>query len=147
MLTKNFFEGIYYWIFPGEYRKKLALEAEKKRQEERQEKADLLLQYEELQKEAEKRINELRWEADLLYDFYGKITQVIDTKSLEQRFKGKSACSIIESFNAERLSKYDEIKQKAINCENTLIRIFVVKQKLKLLGIDRGVKESERQDY
>ncbi|MFN7991022.1 MAG: hypothetical protein U0R44_02575 [Candidatus Micrarchaeia archaeon] len=52
----------------------------------------------ELQKEAEKRINELRWEADLLYDFYGKITQVIDTKSLEQRFKGKSACSIIESL-------------------------------------------------
>jgi hypothetical protein len=147
VLTKKYFENIYYWIFPEEYKKKLALESQKREQEERQEKADLLLQYEELQADAEKRIKELRWDSDLLYEFYRKIGQVIETKSFERRFKGESAKSIIESFDVNRLGKYDEIKRRAIDCENTLIRIFVVKQKLKLLGIDRGVKENDRQIY
>jgi DNA polymerase III delta prime subunit len=129
MWPLDFFEDIYYWVLPGEYKKKLAWEAEKQREEVRKEKAELLLEYEENLAKAEKLVKALRWDSEHLSDFSRTIRDVIDPKAMERRFSGTSARSIIESFNVERLSKYDEIKQRAIECENTLIRISRLSQR------------------
>src|SRR5271157_3134929 len=101
----DFFEKVYYWVFPGEYRKKCALEEQMHKEAVRKSKADLLLEYEELLAKVEKMIAGLRSESDQLREFATKVDWVIDKKSLERRFKGTSAKSIIESFEVSRLGK------------------------------------------
>jgi len=113
-----------------------------KRWNERRIKVSLLWEYEELLK----RKAELR---KSLEDDSGHLEELIDLISellgsgFEQRFEGKNAESIVSSFDVGKLSKYEEIKKKALEYEKTVFRCFAVRQKLKLYGIDRRLRESE----
>ena len=89
----DFFEKVYYWVFPGEYRKKCALEEQRRKEAVRKSKADLLLEYEELLAKVEKMIAELRLESDQLREFATKIDWVIDTEIARKKVQ-RDQCEV-----------------------------------------------------
>lgn len=133
----------YYKFFPEELEKKLERERQEKIAKERKEKAGLLLEYEEVLKKRKELAEDLRWEAQQLEEFSKVIYESLNGNPFEKRRKKKSALKIMESFDAKQLSNYEAVKQKAIECERLAFRIYTLRQKLKLFGIDRGIKEQE----
>ncbi len=123
---------VYYKLNPGALRAK-----------ERKEKAELLISYVELSKKRDDLWDVLVEQADLLQDFSDKIN-TLDDDAFGRKKSGNSAESIIESFDVKSLQEYGEIKSQAIEYDRTLFKLFVICQKLKLYGIDRGVSEYER---
>jgi len=119
---------LYYRLFPNKLKKKQAY---------------LLLDYEELLKRKAELAEILASDARLLETFVQKIRS-IDENALERRFYGRTAPSIIESFDVSRIGSYQKIKATAIEYENIIIKIFVVRQKLKLYGIDRRLENEKK---
>lgn len=119
---------MYYRLFPNKLKKKQAY---------------LLLDYEELLKRKAELAEILASDARLLETFVQKIRS-IDENALERRFYGRTAPSIIESFDVSRIGSYQKIKATAIEYENIIIKIFVVRQKLKLYGIDRRLENEKK---
>ena len=133
----------YYKLFPEDLKKKLEKEKLEKLAKERKEKADLLLEYEDLLRRKKQLVEDLRWEAGKLEEFSNIIYKSINLNPFERRLRKETSKRIIESFNANSLSDYKEIKQKAVEWENTNFRIFTIRQKLRLFGIERGAMERE----
>lgn len=132
---------IYYKIFPGELKKKQVLEEQKRKEAEKKEKAALLFEYEELFADVQNRISDLRWRAGQLEELAKLVYKTIDSRPFARRANGESAKTVLGLFDVKNFCTYDEIKQNAIECENRIMRMFVIRQKLKLLGIDRGLNE------
>ncbi|QLJ52857.1 MAG: hypothetical protein Sv326_0682 [Candidatus Fermentimicrarchaeum limneticum] len=119
---------MYYRLFPNKLKKKQAY---------------LLLEYEELLKRKGELAGVLADDANLLETFAQKIRS-IDENAFERRFYGRTAPSIIESFDVSRIGSYQKIKATAIEYENVIIKLFVVRQKLKLYGIDRRLENEKK---
>ena len=118
---------MYYRLFPDKLRKKQAY---------------LLLEYEELLRRKAELSRILSDDADMLESFAHRIRS-IDENALGRRFYNKTASSIIESFDISRIGSYQKIKTTAIEYENVIIKLFTVRQKLKVYGID-GRLENEK---
>lgn len=123
---------VYYKLNPGALRAK-----------ERKEKAELLISYEELSKKRDDLSAILGTQSEFLQEFAEKI-DLLDDDAFRRRREGNSAESVIESFDIKSLKDYTDIKAHAIEYDHTLFKLFVICQKLKLYGIDRGVTEYER---
>lgn|SRR3989338_7969002 len=105
-------------------------------------KALMLLEYEKLLKKKAKLAESLEKDGETLGGLVDLIGELLDS-GFEQRFKRKSAESLVESFDASKLSKYWDIKRKALEYEKTVFRCFVVRQKLKLYDIDGRLDEAQ----
>jgi len=102
-----------------------------------------LLEYEELLKRKGELAEILADDANLLETFAQKIRS-IDESAIERRFYGRAAPSIIKPFDISRIGSYQKIKATAIDYENVIIKLFVVRQKLKLYGIDRRLENEKK---
>ena len=134
----------YYKIFPKELKRKQEREEQERKARERQEKADLLLEFQELMKRKDELTRELEWDCEGLDKFTSMVYALISSNPFEKRMKNETAASIIESFSLEKIDDHEAVKQKAIECEKLFFRIFTVRQKLKLYGIDRGLEDDQR---
>ena len=105
-------------------------------------KALLLLEFEKLLKKKAKLAKSLEEDSETLGELVDLIGELLDS-GFEQRFKHKSAESLVESFDVSKLSKYGDIKRKALEYEKTVFRCFVVRQKLKLYDIDGRLDETQ----
>ena len=110
-----------------------------KRWNERRIKTSLLWEYEELLKRKAELRKSLEDDASHLEELINLISELLDS-GFEQRFEGKSAESLVNSFD---VSKYEDIKKKALEYEKVVFRCFVVRQKLKLYDIDGRLREAE----
>jgi len=119
---------LYYRLFPSKLKKKQAY---------------LLLEYEELLKRKGELAEILADDASLLETFAQKIRS-IDENALERRFYDRTASSIIKPFEVSRIGSYQKIKATAIEYEYVIIKLFVVRQKLKLYGIDRRLENEKK---
>ena len=113
-----------------------------KRWNERRIKTSLLWEYEELLKRKAELRKSLEDDASHLEELAELISKLLGS-GFEQRFEGKSAESLASSFDVSKLSKYEEIKKKALEYEKVVFRCFVVRQKLKLYDIDGRLREAE----
>jgi hypothetical protein len=109
---------------------------------ERRIKTSLLWEYEELLKRKAELRKSLEDDSHNLKDLVGIIAELLGS-GFEQRFEGKSAESLVSSFDVSKLGRYDEIKKKALEYEKVVFRCFVVRQKLKLYDIDGRLREAE----
>lgn len=109
---------------------------------ERRASAELLITYEEKLKKRDALAKILEDQSNLLYRLSQKIDS-LESDVFNARFKGHSAASVFESYDPTPLMKYEEIKAVAVLQEKTLFELFIVRQKLKLYGIDRGLKQSD----
>jgi len=132
------FARLYYWLFP----KKLEEKRERKRLEKqaREQKlvSDLLYEYEKLVKRRAALEEKVRKEANALQNFSWKIRGISGKDAYAERLNRESGKSTVESFNTDRLSDYEEIKELAVELENVSVRLFAIKQELKLYDIDKG---------
>jgi len=113
-----------------------------KRWNERRIKTSLLWEYEELLKRKAELRKSLEDDASHLEELINLISELLGS-GFEKRFEGKSAESLASSFDVSKLSKYEDIKKKALEYEKVVFRCFVVRQKLKLYDIDGRLRESE----
>ena len=113
-----------------------------KRWNERRIKTSLLWEYEELLKRKAELRKSLEDDASHLEELINLISELLDS-GFEQRFEGKSTESLVNSFDVSKLSKYEDIRKKALEYEKVVFRCFVVRQKLKLYDIDGRLRESE----
>lgn len=113
-----------------------------KRWNERRIKTSLLWEYEELLKRKAELRKSLEDDASHLEELIDLIAELLGS-GFEQRFEGKSAESLANSFDVTKLSKYEDIRKKALEYEKVVFRCFVVRQKLKLYDIDGRLRESE----
>jgi hypothetical protein len=119
---------LYYRLFPSKLKKKQAY---------------LLLEYEELLKRKGELAEILADDADLLESFAHRIRS-IDENALGRRFDGRTASSIIKPFNVLEIGNYPKIKATAIEYEQVITKLFTVRQKLKLHGIDRRLENEKK---
>ena len=82
-------------------------------------------------------------DADMLESFARRVRS-IDENALGRRFDGRTATSIIKSFDVLEVGSYQKIKATAIEYENVIIKIFTVRQKLKIYGIDRRLENEKK---
>jgi hypothetical protein len=113
-----------------------------KRWNERRIKTSLLWEYEELLKRKAELRKSLEDDASHLEELIDLIAELLGS-GFEQRFEGKSAESLANSFDVCKLSKYEDIRRKALEYEKVVFRCFVVRQKLKLYDIDGRLREAE----
>ena len=113
-----------------------------KRWNERRIKTSLLWEYEELLKRKAELRKSLEDDASHLEEFINLIAELLGN-GFEQRFEGKSTESLVSSFDVTKLSKYEDIRKKALEYEKVVFRCFVVRQKLKLYDIDGRLRESK----
>jgi len=113
-----------------------------KRWNERRIKTSLLWEYEELLKRKAELRKSLEDDASHLEELINLISELLGS-GFEQRFEGKSAESLVSSFDVSKLSKYEDIRKKALEYEKVVFRCFVVRQKLKLYDIDGRLRESK----
>lgn len=113
-----------------------------KRWNERRLKAKLLLEYEDTIKKRDEFRAKLVADSKKIEELFDIMGYLIDP-DFEQRAEGKSAESVTVSFNAKSIDSYENMRKKAIEYEKTVYRLFVLRQKLKLYGVDRRVRENE----
>jgi hypothetical protein len=139
-------ENIYYRIFPKALEIKRKKEAQQAKRIRRKDKANLLLEYEELLEKRDRLIQELNGQAHLLSEFGYRINQVTREDFIRSKFKGETAESILSDFDIWRMYPPKKIKKIGLECEKTWIGIFVAEQKLKLLGLDRRIHPERHED-
>jgi len=142
LIAKHYWR-LYYRLFPNELRKKQETERKAKLEQERMEKANLLLEYEELLKKRDALKDKLIGDSELLGEFVDRIDEAVEKCGFEGRMLNKSPKQVLRSFDVRRLEYYDEIEKRAVELEQLTFRGFTVRQKLKLYGIDRGVEDNE----
>ena len=106
-------------------------------------KALLLLEFEKLLKRKESLGARLEEDGETLGELVDLIGDLLDA-GFEQRLKRSSARSLVGSFDVKKLSRYEEIKRRALEYERVVFRCFVVRQKLKLYDIDGRLHEVEK---
>jgi hypothetical protein len=131
-------EGIYYWLHPDKLRLKREKEEELRLEKEADEVGKLLHEYEDLLLEREELEEEVKDAASDLRNFAMFIGQSLDRDAFAKRAQGEGARRRFESFDTGRLRDYDEVKELAEDLEATTLRIFAIKQELRLYGINKG---------
>jgi len=104
------------------------------------EKAKLLLEFEETYKERQELMEKLYRDSDKLHDFARSIRNAMDGIAFVKRDYGRGAEAEFTKFDSMLMDDYQAIRKKAIECEHLAFKVFVLRQKLKLLGVDSSIK-------
>lgn len=126
------FEKIYYGIFPKELEKK----KQTIKEQERKEKAELLLEFEDLAKKKEEMKKYFENQTKLLKEMIKVVDDATSANPFMYGYDMRFALYTLASFDPSKLDSYQTLKEKAIEYERITFRMFAINQKLKLLGLD-----------
>jgi len=107
------------------------------------EKAKLLLEFEESYRKRQELIAKLEEDANRLGDFADAICSSIDGRGFEKREEEHGAVYSFTKFDSMKMDDYQAIRKNAVESEHLGFKIFVLRQKLKLLGVDSRIKDWE----
>jgi len=104
------------------------------------EKAKLLLEFEENYRKRQELIAKLERDALRLESFSRAVYNSVHGCGFEKRESGHGAVYNFTKFDTMKMDDYQEIRENVIESEHLGFRIFVLRQKLKLLGVDSSIK-------
>ncbi|MFH1520625.1 MAG: hypothetical protein ABID61_03205 [Candidatus Micrarchaeota archaeon] len=120
--------------------KELEETKQKIKEDERKEKASLLLEFEELAKKKE----ELKKDIDKQTEMLEKMVKVVRIATYADPFSHgydmRHTTNTLANFNISDIDNYERLKSKALEYERLTFRMFTINQKLKLLGLDYRVR-------
>lgn len=131
-IKMSFFEKLYYRLFPKELEKKKQTIEE----QERKEKADLLLEFEELSRKKEEMKKYIDEQTELLNEMSKIVKRATYGDPFAKGYNMRFARYLLATFDANKLDSYQVLKEKTFEYERLTFKMFVINQKLKLLGID-----------
>jgi hypothetical protein len=106
----------------------------------RKRKAELLLEFEECYHRRMQLIQELDVYAENLDVFAFTIRDSIEQNAFKARESNSSTKQRFAVLDNLVVDHYASIKDKAIECERLAFKLFTLRQKLKLYGIDSSIK-------
>ncbi len=109
----------------------------------RKKKAELLLEFEELYKRREEIIQELNQAVADYESIAQQIRIMLQLNPFKMKGDGQRISGVVDIGGLDRLEEYDTIKKKAVEYETLYFRIFTIRQKLKLYGIDSSIKDGD----
>lgn len=104
------------------------------------EKARLLLEFEENYRKRQELIRKLHEDADRLEGFAKSIRDSVSGCGFEKREEEHGAAYYFTKFDSMNMDDYQAIRKNAIESEHLGFRVFVLRQKLKLLGVDSTIR-------
>ncbi len=107
------------------------------------EKAKILLEFEENYKKRQELIAKLRSDAAKLENFAQSIRGSVSGCGFEKREEENGAAYYFTKFDSMNMDDYQKIRKNVVDSEHLGFRVFVLRQKLKLLGVDSSIKDWE----
>ena len=104
------------------------------------EKAKLLLEFEENYKKRQELIAKLERDSLRLESFARAIYNSVHGCGFEKRESGHGPVHYFTKFDSMCMDDYQTIRKNVIESEHLGFRVFVLRQKLKLLGVDSSIK-------
>jgi len=104
------------------------------------EKAKLLLEFEESYRKREELIVKLENDALRLESFARAIYGSVNGCGFHKREGGHGAAYYFTKFDSMKMDDYQTIRKNAVESELLGFKVFVLRQKLKLLGVDSSIK-------
>lgn len=137
-LITGFLSGILCFIFAKQIQEEEEREKMDRVEKLKQEKANLLVEFEDLLKKKHELKKNLRDRVEKVNEFYELLCEVIDDELFEKEnnFGECKAKHAIEKFDIDDVS-IEELKDDAEELEKTTYRLFVVTKKLDLFDIRR----------
>lgn len=108
------------------------------------EKAKLLLDFEESYRKRQELIEKLQEDADKLECFAHSIRDSIRGCGFENREEEHGTAYYFTKFESMKMDDYQTIRKNAVESEHLGFKVFVLRQKLKLLGVDSSIRGWER---
>lgn len=134
----NLVSKFYYWLRPGELKKKMKREAAERAEEDKKDLSALLWEFEQLELRRGKLKKLLRKKAERLREFASIIDDARGGDAYEKRSRGYGNDELVSSFDIGRLGTYEEIRELAVELENIDLRLDAIKDELWLYGIEKG---------
>ena len=107
------------------------------------EKAKLLLEFEETYRKRQELIAKLKDDAERLESFARSIRSSVSGCGFEKREEEHGAAYYFTKFESMKMDDYQTIRKNAVESEHLGFKVFVLRQKLKLLGVDSSIKDWE----
>ncbi len=107
------------------------------------EKAKLLLEFEENYRKRQELIEKLEADAGRLESFARSIRSSVSGCGFEKREEERGAAYYFTKFDAMKMDDYQTIRKNAVESELLGFKVFVLRQKLKLLGVDSSIGDWE----
>ena len=104
------------------------------------EKAKLLLEFEENYRKRQELIEKLKADAERLESFARSIRSSVSGCGFEKREEKHGAAYYFTKFDSMNMDDYQTIRKNAAESEHLGFKVFVLRQKLKLLGVDSSIK-------
>jgi hypothetical protein len=107
------------------------------------EKAKLLLEFEETYRKRQEHIAKLKDDAERLENFARSIRSSVSGCGFQKREEEHGAAYYFTKFDSMKMDDYQTIRKNAVESELLGFKVFVLRQKLKLLGVDSSIKDWE----
>ena len=127
---------LYYWIFPKKLMQRRVERRTRAQERENWVLSDLLLEYEKLRSRKKWLEAELNDKASALSDFSWKVRKLTDSDYAEKQKNGGERGET-ESLDVGKLATYEETNNLAVELKNVKLRLFAIKQELKLHDVDK----------